>query len=348
MRLNPRRNRPENIGGIENIDIVIEHEDILGVIESQRGGGGARRIPFGQFFHRDENIVMRVAALLADRCDAWYRLAAAAQIGAFARQIHPRLVALRRNYRLVHGAVAVVDRLNLVFDASRVTLRTEITRRFTEGAFNHTTARLEHAFDDDFSVRGNEQIVAKRFRSNQAQRFAQVAADHIVLADFERSAVASAHVVGRMMTEHGRHGHLLIVFFVVFENLPQVAWRGIKGGGGLRFHFHPVVRTIVDTAFSIFGDRRQNDVRPAVHFMMAHDRNLIQIHVLPDHGVFLYWRVLFADDRRRNAVLFHLQAFVGHLWTRRVTRHAQSDLGFSLRYFAVHGQLDRTDLAVQI
>ena len=43
MRLDPGSNRPENFGRIENIDIVIEHEDILGVVEGQRGGGGACR-----------------------------------------------------------------------------------------------------------------------------------------------------------------------------------------------------------------------------------------------------------------------------------------------------------------
>ena len=59
-------------------------------------------------------------------------------------------------------------------------------------------------------------------------------------------------------------------------------------------------------------------------------------------------RVFLADDRRRHAMLFHLQAFFGHLRTGRVTRHAQSDLGFALRNFAVHCQLDRADFAVQI
>ncbi len=56
--------------------------------------------------------------------------------------------------------------------------------------------------------------------------------------------------------------------------------------------------------------------------------------------------VLLADDRRRDAMLFHLQAFVGHLRTGRVTRHAESDLGLALGNFAVHGQLDRADFAV--
>ena len=81
---------------------------------------------------------------------------------------------------------------------------------------------------------------------------------------------------------------------------------------------------------------------------MAHDRNLVKIDFIADHRVFFDRRVFFADDRRRHSMLFHLQAFFRHLRAGRVARHAQGDLGFSLRDFAVHRQLDRTDFAVQI
>ena len=47
-------------------------------------------------------------------------------------------------------------------------------------------------------------------------------------------------------------------------------------------------------------------------------------------------------------MLFHLQTLFRHLRTGRIARHAQSDLGFALGDFAVHRQLDGTDLAVKV
>ena len=77
---------------------------------------------------------------------------------------------------------------------------------FSTGAL----VRNQNAFDDDFCVGRNEQIVAKSFRRNQAQRFAEIPADDIVLAHLERAAVAGPHVIGRMMAEHGGDGHLFV------------------------------------------------------------------------------------------------------------------------------------------
>ncbi len=168
MRLHPGRKCPENIGRIEHIDIVVEDEDIFRMIERQCGSGGAPGIAFGHLFHRNENIVVRVAALLANRGDAGNGFAAAAQIGAFARQIHPRLVAFRRDDRLVHRAVAIINRLYFIVNTSRVALRPEITRRFTERTFDDSASRFQHAFDDDFGVGRDQQIVAESFRCDQA------------------------------------------------------------------------------------------------------------------------------------------------------------------------------------
>ena len=80
---------------------------------------------------------MRVAALLAYRGDARNRLAAAPQIRPFARQIHPRLVPFRRDHRLIHGAVAVIDRAHFILRTGLEALRAKITRRFAERAFDH-------------------------------------------------------------------------------------------------------------------------------------------------------------------------------------------------------------------
>src|SRR5262249_20795236 len=155
MRLHSGRDRPENIGWIEHIDVFVEYENVFGVVEGQGGGGGARRIAFGQLFHRDKNIVVRVPALLADGGNAGDRFTAATQVSTFARQIHPGLVTFRRDDRLIHGAVTVVDRLHFVVHAGRVALWSEIARRFAERSFDHAAARPEHAFDHDFRIRRN-------------------------------------------------------------------------------------------------------------------------------------------------------------------------------------------------
>ncbi len=139
---------------------------------------------------------------------------------------------------------------------------------------------------------GNQQIVAEGFRRDQAQRFAHVAADHVVLAHFKRAAVAGAHVECRMMAEHGCHRHLHVVVFVVFEDLPQMARRSVERRGVLRFNFHAVVREVVDPRLAVFGDGRENDIRTAIHFVMAHDRDLVKIDFIADHGVLFDRRVL--------------------------------------------------------
>ena len=85
VRLDTRRKGPENIRRIEDINVIVEDKDVFGVIERQRGRRGAARIAFGHFFHRDKDIVMSVAALLADGGYPRHRFPAAAQVGAFAR-----------------------------------------------------------------------------------------------------------------------------------------------------------------------------------------------------------------------------------------------------------------------
>src|SRR6266545_4388334 len=106
---------------------------------------------------------MRMAALLTYSGNASNRFSAAAEIRAFARQIHPRLVAFGRDDRLIHSAVAVVDCADLILGAGGVALRAEITRRFAEWPFDDALVRDQHALDDDFRVGRDEQIVAKRF-----------------------------------------------------------------------------------------------------------------------------------------------------------------------------------------
>ena len=168
-----------------------------------------------------------MAALLANRGDAGNGFAAAAQVSAFARQIHPRLVALRRDDGLIHRAVAIINGLYFIVNAGRVTLRPEITRRFAERTFDDAASRFQHAFDDDFSVGRDQQIVAESFRRDQPQRFTEIAADDVVLADFERPAVAGAHVERRMVAQYRGDRHVHVVLFVILEDLPQVTRRRI-------------------------------------------------------------------------------------------------------------------------
>src|SRR5215467_5487450 len=98
----------------------------------------------------------------------------------------------------------------------------------------------------------------------------QITPDHFVLAHFKRPAVTSAHMVSRMMTQYRCNRALFILLLVSAEDFPQVARRGMQRGAVLRFDFHAVIRTIVDTAFGIFADGGERHVRSAVHLMVAH------------------------------------------------------------------------------
>ena len=185
------------------------------MIERQRGRGGAARIAFGHLFHRNKNIVVRVAALLADSGHAGNRFAAAAEIRAFAREVHPRFIAFRRDDGLIHGAVAIIDRSNLILRAGSITLRAQITRRLAEWTFDDSLVRDQHSFDYDLGIGGNQEVLSKSFRRNETQGFAQVTADDVVLANFKRSAIASAHMIGRVMAEHRGDRHFFIARLVV-------------------------------------------------------------------------------------------------------------------------------------
>ncbi len=152
-----------------------------------------------------------------------------------------------------------------------------------------------------------------------------------------------------MVAEHGRHRGLHLVRFVVAVDLPQVARRGVERGGVFGLHLHAVVRDVVDAALTVFGDRGEDDIRAAVHVVVAHHRQLEEVDVFPRLDDLFYRRLLGVDDRRRDPALFALEADLGHLRPARLLRHAERDLGFALRDLAVHHELEvAARLAVQV
>src|SRR5262249_35476780 len=109
----------------------------------------------------------------------------------------------------------------------------------------------------------------------------QIASDDFVLAHFKRPAVTSAHMVSRMVAQYGRYRTLFILLLMGAEDFPQVARRGMHRGAVLRFDFHPVIGTVVDAALGILAYRGQSHVGPAVHLVVAHDRQLIRSTSFP-------------------------------------------------------------------
>src|SRR5262249_46821655 len=136
----------------------------LGVIESQRSGGGTTRIPFRHLLHGDENIVVRVATLLTNRRHAGHRFAAAAKVSSLARQIHPRLITFRCNDGLIHGAIPIIDGSYLVLGASGIALRSQIPRRLAERTLDNAFVWYQHSLDDDLGIRRNQKILTESFR----------------------------------------------------------------------------------------------------------------------------------------------------------------------------------------
>src|SRR4030095_7203322 len=155
--------------------------------------------------------------------------------------------------RLIHGAVTIIDRSDLVLRASGIALGPKITRCLAERTLDNSFVRYQHSLDDDLRVGRNQKILAEGFRRCEAERLAQITANDVVLTHFERPAVARAHVECGVMTEYGRDGHFLVPRLIIAIDLPQVTRRSIEGGGVLRLHLHAMVRTIVDPAFLVFG-----------------------------------------------------------------------------------------------
>ena len=227
-------------------------------------------------------------------------------------------------------------------------MRPEVPRRLAEGTFDDALVRNERAFNHDLGIRRDEQILAPGLGRDEPQGLSEVTTDDFILADFERAAVAGAHVKRRMMAKHSGHGHFHVVLLVVAVDLPQVPGRGIERRQILRFHLHAMIRKIVDPALSVLGNSRENDIGTAIHFMVSHDRNLVEIDVLAGPDVFLDRRLLLIDDHRREPMLFHFQAGLCHLRPCRFLGQTQRDLGFALRNLAVHRQFDITDPLVEV
>ena len=289
-----------------------------------------------------------MAAHLAHRGHAGHRLAATPEIGAFPRQVHPRLVAFRRDDGLEHGPLAPVHGRDLVLHAGGVALRPEIARGLAEGTLHHPLVGLEQPFDDHLGIRRDEEVVAPGGGRREPEGLLHVAADDVELAHLERAAVARAHVVGRVMPQHGGHGTLHVVILVVLEDLPQVPRRGVQRGALRRLDLHAMVRAVVDAGSALLGDGGHDDVGAAVHVMVPHHRDLVDVHVLAGLGVLHDRRLVVLDDHRLDAVLLALQADVGHDLPARVLVEPERHLGLALGDLAVHGQLDVRRLPMKV
>ena len=133
----------------------------------------------------------------------------------------------------MHRAAPARDRAHFIVRRLLKTLHAQIAVYFTERSFDHAFAGQERAFDDDFGVSGHEQSFAPGFRRRQPQRLLQVAADDFIFADFERPTVASAHLIGRMMTDHRGDRTFFIGFFVAAKDPPHM----LQASSGSRYGF---------------------------------------------------------------------------------------------------------------
>src|SRR5262245_46886703 len=159
MRLDSRRQRPENIRRIEHVDIFVKDKDVLGMINGQRGSSRPARISFRHLFHGDEHVVVRMTAGFAHCRHTRYSLANSPEISSFARKIHPRFVAFRGDDRLTHSALTVCDRTHFIVGRADVTLGSEIARRLPKRSLNDSLSRQQCAFDYDLGIRWYQQVV---------------------------------------------------------------------------------------------------------------------------------------------------------------------------------------------
>ena len=220
MGLDPGCQGPQDISRIIDVDVLVKDKYVLGVIEGKGCRGRTAGVPLRHLMHRDEHIVVGVATHLANSLNPRDRLTAAAEIGPFPRKVHPGLVPLRSNHRLIHPPLAIVDRTNLVVGAGGVALGTQITRCLPKWSFHHTFTRGEYPLNHNLCIRGNQKVLAKSLRGSQTKGFLEIAPYHIEFTDLKRPRVAGPHVIGGVMTEHGRHGTLEIILLIIQEDLP--------------------------------------------------------------------------------------------------------------------------------
>src|SRR5688500_16229226 len=66
VRLDTRRQRPENLRRIVNVDVLVENENVFRPVPGERRGRRSPGVSFRHFFHGNKNIQQRVTPAGAD------------------------------------------------------------------------------------------------------------------------------------------------------------------------------------------------------------------------------------------------------------------------------------------
>src|SRR5574341_2437998 len=103
-----------------------------------------------------------------------------------------------------------------------------------------------------------------------------------------------------MMADHRSHRALFTGLFVAAKDAPHMLQRHQKAGVVSVFHLHAMIGTVVNARVTILGDTRHIDIRPAVHFVMLEQRQLVEVDLITRANNLFDRRGVPADDNRSD------------------------------------------------
>src|SRR5262245_33424249 len=88
--------------------------------------------------------------------------------------------------------------------------------------------------------------------------------------------------------------------------------RSRASGSVVRFDLHPVIRTVMNSGFSIPGHGSHHNIWTAVHFMVTHHRKIEEVYVASLLYHFFYRGRFLVDYHWRDSSLLHFETCFGH------------------------------------
>ena len=188
------------------------------------------------------------------------------------------------------GEDVLVDSLAAARDGSDLDHPAHPLRAIRAGELAERPLHLAHAgqhlaLDQDVGVGGHEDILAPCLASGQAQRAVHDGADDGIVVLPEGCDVEGSDEVARAMADHEDDRRGLAALFVLASDLPAMAWRHVQTQLARALVLHTQEGRVVGAAVRIAHHGRHVDVGPAVHAVMADDRELAEIGVAtrPNH-----------------------------------------------------------------
>ncbi len=287
VRAHARRHRPHDVVGVEDVDVVVHHDDVLGVeLGAERSHDRDLRFAVGNLLHRDIG-GEGAAAGVRDVHRAHVRQVAPERVEhlALARDARDENVVLRHaggdtlEHRVAPHAHAV--RHEHVLRAAVGRIACELAER----ALGLARLRQDLALDHDLGAGGHLELAHAAAR--HAVGFAEQAADDLELPHLRRIGVDHrAHIVQRMRADGDGGGQRLAALLGAALELVHAAARMQRQAEAIfALEHQPVKARSVDAGHGIArGNLPGGDIGAAVDLELQRDRQLGEVdRVALDH-----------------------------------------------------------------